>query len=92
MENIQNNLFTEALAFQKENTFKANSYEEFKNLINKGAFIECGWDGDPTTEQKIKDETNATIRCIPFTQGIKGLKCIYTSNKAQFNVIFAKAY
>ena len=92
LEDIQANLFNEALAFQKENTFTANSYEEFKNLINKGAFIRCGWDGDPETEEKIKNETSATIRCIPFEQNIQDLKCIYTSNKAKFNVIFAKAY
>ena len=66
--------------------------KQFKNLINKGAFIRCGWDGDPETEEKIKNETSATIRCIPFEQNIQDLKCIYTSNKAKFNVIFAKAY
>jgi len=92
LENIQTRLFEEALAFQKENTVIANSYEEFKDLISKGAFIQCGWDGDPATEEKIKNETNATIRCIPFEQDIKDLKCIYTDNKAKFHVIFAKAY
>ena len=66
--------------------------KQFKNLIDEGAFIQCGWDGSPKTEEKIKKETNATIRCIPFEQNIKDLKCIYTSKKAKFNVIFAKAY
>ena len=92
LEDIQENLFNEALDFQTENTLVAKSYEEFKKLIDGGGFIQCGWDGDSKTEEKIKNETNATIRCIPFEQNIKDLKCIYTSNKAKFNVIFAKAY
>ena len=92
LEDIQNTLFTEALNFQRENTFTVNSYLEFKGHIKRGAFIECGWDGNPKTEEKIKRETKATIRCIPLNQNIKELKCIYTSKKAKFNVIFAKAY
>ena len=92
LQSIQNNLFNAALSFQEQNTFQANAYEEFKQLINKGAFIECGWDGDAKTEKNIKNETNATIRCIPFKQNIQDLKCIYTSKPAKFNVIFAKSY
>ena len=92
LQDIQNNLFNNALDFQKQNTFQTHSYDEFKQLINKGAFIECGWDGDAQTEENIKNETNATIRCIPFTQSTQELQCIYTSKPAKFNVIFAKAY
>ena len=92
LESIQNNLFNAALSFQQQNTFQTNDYEEFKTLINNGAFIECGWDGDAQTEENIKNETNATIRCIPFKQNIQNLNCIYTSKPAKFSVIFAKAY
>ena len=92
LQNIQEYLFKEALDFQKENTFQINSYTKFKKLINEGAFIECGWDGDPKTEIQIKKDTNATIRCIPFQQNIKNLNCIYSSKKAKYKVIFAKAY
>ncbi len=61
-------------------------------MISGGAFINCGWDGNPETESKIKSETNATIRCIPMEQNIKDLKCIYSSKPAKYQVIFAKAY
>ena len=66
--------------------------EEFKQLIKKGAFITCGWDGNSETELKIKKDTNATIRCIPIKQNTKNLNCIYSSKKAKYQVIFAKAY
>ena len=92
LQQIQAVLFKEALHFQKSNTFKVSDYEEFKKLMNKGAFINCGWDGDPKTELKIKEETKATIRCIPIKQNIKNLNCIYSSKKAKYQVIFAKAY
>ena len=92
LDEIQYNLFNEALSFQKDNTHQASNYDEFKKLINKGAFIICGWDGDNKTEAKIKEETNATIRCIPFDQTNTNQKCIYTGNTAKYEVIFAKAY
>jgi len=92
LKQIQTALFTEALQFQKSNTYKTNEYKEFKELVRKGAFIDCGWDGNPETELKIKSDTNATIRCIPMKQNIKNLNCIYSSKKAKYQVIFAKAY
>ena len=90
--NIQDSLFNQAKKFQTENTFIANSYDEFKSIIDKGGFVQCGWDGSAETEEKIKSETKATIRCIPFEQNLNNLKCIYTDNDAKHSVIFSKAY
>ena len=91
LDTIQSSLYNEALAFKKQNTFQANDYEEFKKIIEKGGFVECGWDGTEDTESKIKKDTNATIRCIPFEQK-NNLNCIYTQKPAKYSVIFAKAY
>ena len=92
LQSIQDSLFNQALEFQQQNTKKISSYSEFKSQINSGAFIDCGWDGNPETESKIKSDTNATIRCIPMEQNISNLKCIYTEKPAKYRVIFAKAY
>ncbi len=91
LDTIQSSLYNEALAFKKQNTFQVNDYEEFKKIITKGGFVECGWDGTEDTESKIKKDTNATIRCIPFEQK-NNLNCIYTQKPAKYSVIFAKAY
>ena len=92
LQNIQDAMFDKALSFQKENTQKVENYKQFQEVISQGAFIDCGWDGNAETESKIKLETNATIRCIPIEQNIKDLKCIYSSEPAKYQVIFAKAY
>ena len=92
LEGIQNNLFNQAKEFRNENTHKVKTYDEFKNIINNGGFVRCGWDGDSETELKIKEETKATIRCIPFNEDPKGLKCVYSGKKAKHEVIYAKAY
>ena len=92
LEEIQNNLFKSALNFRQENTFQVKDYMEFKDVIKKGGFIECGWDGSRETEDKIKKETKATIRCIPFKGKTNDLKCIYSGKQAKYNVVFAKAY
>ena len=91
LNDIQKCLYNEALNFKNQNTFQADDYNEFKKIISDGGFVECGWDGNEETETKIKSETNATIRCIPFNQE-KKLKCIYTQNPAKYTVVFAKAY
>ena len=91
LNDIQKCLFNEALNFKNQNTFQTDDYNEFKKIISDGGFVECGWDGNEETETKIKSETNATIRCIPFNQE-KKLKCIYTQNPAKYTVVFAKAY
>ncbi len=92
LEEIQNNLFNQAKEFRNENTHDIKTYDEFKNIINNGGFVRCGWDGDSETELKIKEETKATIRCIPFNENPKGLKCVYSGKTAKHEVIYAKAY
>jgi prolyl-tRNA synthetase len=67
LEEIQKNLLTKALDFRIANTREVNSYDEFKEELKKGGFILAHWDGTPETEQQIKDETKATIRCIPLS-------------------------
>ena len=93
LDEIQNNILRKATDFRDKNTFRVNSYKEFKNTIsNTGGFIRCGWDGTIETETAIKNETKATIRCIPFNSNPKDLKCIYSGKDAIHEVIFAKAY
>ena len=92
LEEIQNNLFNQAKEFRNENTHDVKTYDEFKNIINNGGVVRCGWDGDSETELKIKEETKATIRCIPFNENPKELKCVYSGKKAKHEVIYAKAY
>jgi len=92
LNDIHNNLFAEAADFLKSNTKKADSYDEFKKIVENGGFIRCGWDGTSETELKIKEETGATTRVIPFDENPKNLKCIYTGKPAKHEVIFAKAY
>ena len=77
LNNIQDNMYAQALEFRKKNTFVTTSYDEFKTLINRGGFIQCGWDGSAKTENKIKSETKATIRCILSDKPAKGTNCIY---------------
>ena len=92
LNNIQDNMFVQANDFMNENIFSVSTYDEFKNIINKGGFIRCGWDGSDESEKKIKDETKATIRCIPFDEKPDNLNCIFTGKPAKHEVIFAKAY
>ena len=89
---IQNELFVEAKKFRDSNTHVVETYEDFKNIIKSGGFVRCGWDGSEKTEAKIKDETKATIRCVPFDENPEKLKCIYSGQPAQHEVIYAKAY
>ena len=93
LKQIQHSLFDQAKSFLDKNTFNTESYDEFRSIITdtKG-FVRCGWDGDPRTELTIKEETKATIRCIPFNGDNKGLKCIYSGKQAKHEVIFGKAY
>ena len=92
LEDIQNSLFNQAKQFQNDNTHIAVNYSNFKSIINDGGFAICGWDGTRKTEEAIKKETKATIRCIPFDQDINNLQCIYSGQPAQHKVIFSKAY
>jgi len=93
LELIQQNIYTKAKDFQKGNTFKVDTYEEFKAQLNKGGgFISAHWDGTAETEEKIKEETKATIRCIPLDTKEENGKCIYSGKPSNKRVLFAKAY
>ncbi len=93
LEDIQANIFNKALKFRGEMTTPVDTYEEFKEVLqNKGGFISAHWDGTPETEQQIKDETKATIRCIPFDQVPEEGKCIYSGKPSKGRVLFALAY
>ena len=89
---IQSVLFDQAKKFRDDNTHVVETYEDFKNIIKSGGFVRCGWDGLEETEARIKDETKATIRCIPFEENAESLRCIYSGKPAQHEVIYAKAY
>ena len=89
---IQDNIYKKAFDFRAENTVEANSYEEFKELLEKGGFISAHWDGTPETEEKIKNETKATIRCIPLDAKEEIGKCMVTGNPSGRRVLFAKSY
>jgi len=93
LEMIQKNLYHKAFAFREDNTFKADTWEEFVDIIeNKGGFVLAHWDGTPETEQRIKDETKATIRAIPLNNKLENGKCIMTGRPSTQRVIFARAY
>lgn len=92
LENIQNNLFQKSIDFRNENTFTANNWEEFESLIEKGGFVKAHWDGTEETEEKIKQTTKATIRCIPLNNKQEEGKCVLTGNPSKEMVVFAKAY
>jgi prolyl-tRNA synthetase len=93
LEQIQANLFQKALDFREENTNMANTWNEFVNLIeNKAGFVLAHWDGTPETEEKIKELTKATIRCIPLNRKGEQGKCVYTGNPSEGRVVFARAY
>tara|TARA_A100001388_G_scaffold24181_1_gene15758 strand:- start:948 stop:2411 length:1464 start_codon:yes stop_codon:yes gene_type:complete len=92
LDQIQNNLYNQAKDFRDNNTHSVNTYSEFKDIIKNGGFVRCGWDGKQETELKIKEDTKATIRCIPFNENLKDLTCIFSGNEAMHEVIFAKSY
>lgn len=93
LEDIQTNLFEKAKNFRADNTHKANTWDEFVDIIeNKGGFVEAHWDGTPETEDKIKDLTKATIRCIPNDSVEEEGRCVLTGNPSSGRVLFAKAY
>ena len=93
MEDIQSNIFNNAHKFTKENIRTANTYEEFKSIIkNKGGFVSAHWDGSSETEEKIKKETKATIRCIPIDSKKEEGFCMVSNKPSAQRVLFAKAY
>ncbi|MDD3724133.1 MAG: proline--tRNA ligase [Bacteroidales bacterium] len=92
LEDIQDNIFNKAFNFRKESTREVNSWEEFLVEIEKGGFLECHWDGTPETEEKIKELTKATIRCIPLDAKEEEGRCILTGKLSKQRVVFARAY
>jgi len=93
MSDIQQNFFERAKKFREENTHYVDSYDEFKRIINeKGGFIYAHWDGSTETEEKIKEETKATIRCIPPGDSGEQGNCMVTGKPSSQRVIFARAY
>lgn len=93
MAEIQENLHKKALAFREEHITKVDDYEDFRKILkNKGGFLAAHWDGTAETETKIKEETKATIRCIPFDLEAEEGTCIYSGKPSVGRVLFAKAY
>ena len=92
LEEIQTNIYQRALKFREENTFSVDTWDEFKIQIEKGGFIFAHWDGTAETEEKIKEETKATIRCIPLVSTTEAGKCVYSGTESNKRVIFARAY
>jgi prolyl-tRNA synthetase len=93
LDQIQQNLFDKAYDFRESNTYRVDTWEEFKDVLdNKGGFISAHWDGTPETEEKIKEETKATIRVIPFNNHKENGRCVYSGKPSTERVIFARAY
>ncbi|MBE51167.1 MAG: proline--tRNA ligase [Flavobacteriales bacterium] len=92
LDSIQKNLYHRAIDLRKSKTFETGDYNEFKNLINSGGFVYAFWDGSNLTEEKIKNETKATIRCIPIESDKFEGKCIYSGKSTRIKVVFAKSY
>ena len=90
---IQKNIYNKALTFRDNNIHKVNNWQDFLLTIEeKGGFISAFWDGTPETEEKIKEATKATIRCIPLTASEEKGKCVYSGKPSDKRVIFARAY
>lgn len=93
LEEIQKSIFQKALKYREENMTDVDSYDEFKKVLNeKGGFIKAHWDGTTETEDRIKSETKATIRCILMDEKEEPGKCIYSGKPSSKKVVFAKAY
>jgi prolyl-tRNA synthetase len=92
MTEIQANIYTKALTFREGNTFVVDTWDEFKQQIEEGGFIMAHWDGTAETEEKIKEETKATIRCIPLNSVEEAGKCVYSGKESAKRVVFARAY
>ena len=92
LEEIQTNIYKKALALRESKTTTVDTYDEFKEKIEQGGFILAHWDGTPETEEKIKEETKATIRCIPLDGDKTPGKCMVTGRPSAQRVIFARNY
>ena len=92
LDEIHQSLYDRALSYQREKTKKVDSWDEFVREIEAGNFVLAHWSGDTAVEKKIKEETGATIRCIPFDQIKEDGKCVYSGEASTGRVIFARAY
>jgi prolyl-tRNA synthetase len=93
MIDIQDNLFAQAMGYREEHITRVDSYEDFKKqLDDKGGFFLAHWDGTKETEERVKDETKATIRCIPFGMGEEEGVCMVSGKPSKQRVLFARAY
>ncbi|MCX6251335.1 MAG: proline--tRNA ligase [Bacteroidetes bacterium] len=93
LDQIQKNLYVKAISFRENNTTNVDSYDEFKRILDeKGGFLYAHWDGTPESEERIKEETKATIRVIPLNSTQEKGKCIYTGRPSNQRVVFARAY
>jgi prolyl-tRNA synthetase len=93
LDEIQNNIYKKAFNYREDHTYKANSWDEFVDILEtKGGFVYAHWDGTKATEDIIKEKTKATIRCIPEGNAMEAGKCIYSGKPSTQRVIFAKSY
>lgn len=92
LKDIQSNIYQKALAFRERNTHTIDSWSEFKSQIEQGGFVLAHWDGTSETEELIKKETKATIRCIPLNPTHEAGKCVYSGQESKMRVVFARAY
>ena len=92
LDEIQENIYNRALDFREANTFSVDTWEEFKEQIEKGGFISAHWDGTSETEAAIKEETKATIRCVPLNSIEQAGTCVYSGKESAKRVLFARAY
>ena len=93
LNEIQKSLFDKALSFRDSHITKVDNFEEFKSVLeSKGGFVSAHWDGTNETEQKIKELTKATIRCVPLNNPMEEGKCVLTGASSKQRVLFAKAY
>ena len=93
LEEIQHNLFNRALTFRQQNTTNVDNWDDFVRLLDeKPGFLSAHWDGTAETEEAIKEQTKATIRCIPINNVQEEGKCILTGKPSTQRVLFARAY
>ena len=92
LDDIQENIYKKAVDFRTKSTVSVDTYDEFKKRLEEGGFIMAHWDGTPETEQRIKEETKATIRCIPLDQPEEQGVCMVTGQPSNKRVMFARAY
>ena len=92
LDEIQKSIYDKALKFRDENTFIVDTWDDFTEQIEKGGFVVAHWDGTGETEEKIKAETKATIRCIPLNSVEEAGKCVYSGKESAKRVVFARAY